>query len=109
MLAKHPSSPFDRPRWTEQDARVALAALERSGKSVSVFAAEHGLDPQRLYMWRRRLAGGERTTFQEVIVGPSLAASAFEVVLTSGVVVRVPSSFDGDALARLLEVLARAC
>jgi hypothetical protein len=44
-----------------------------------------------------------------VIVRPSLAASAFEVVLTSGVVVRVPSSFDGDALARLLEVLARAC
>jgi len=38
-----------------------------------------------------------------------LAASAFEVVLTSGVVVRVPSSFDGDALAGLLEVLARAC
>jgi len=49
-------SPFNRSRWTEQDARVALAALEHSGKSVSVFAAEHGLDPQRLYMWRRRLA-----------------------------------------------------
>ncbi len=56
MLTKSPSSPFNRPRWTEQDARAALAALERSGKSVRVFAAEQGLDPQRLYMWRRRLA-----------------------------------------------------
>jgi transposase-like protein len=109
MHTRHPSLPFNRRRWTEQDARSALAALERSGKSVSIFAAEHGLDPQRLYMWRRRLAGGERTTFQEVIVRPSVGAPAFEVLLASGVVVRVPSSFDGDALARLLEVLAHAC
>ena len=36
-------------RWTERDAREVLAALDRSGKSVSVFAAEHGLDPQRVY------------------------------------------------------------
>ena len=49
-------SPFDRPRWTEQDARAALAALERSGRPVREFAEEHGLDPQRLYAWRRRLA-----------------------------------------------------
>jgi hypothetical protein len=30
-------------------------------------------------------------------------------VLASGVVLRVPLSFDSDALARLLDVLARAC
>jgi hypothetical protein len=46
MPPKSPSSPFDRPRWTEQDARHALAAVQRSGKSVSAFAAEQGLDPQ---------------------------------------------------------------
>jgi transposase-like protein len=111
-------SPFDRRRWTEQDARVVLAALEQSGKPVRVFAEEHGLDPQRLYVWRRRVAEGDRTTFREVIVRPSSAASArdgdgspFEIVLASGVVVRVPPSFDVAALARLLEVLtqARAC
>ena len=49
--------PFDRLRWTEEDARNALKALHESGKSVSVFAAEHGIDPQRLYSWRRRLGG----------------------------------------------------
>ncbi len=35
-------SPFDRARWAESDARAALAALERSGKSVRAFAEEHG-------------------------------------------------------------------
>ena len=104
-------SSFGRLRWTEQDARSALAALQRSGKAVSVFAAEHGLDPQRLYSWRRRLGKAEPTTFQEVIVRPAARISVrdgdapFEVVLPSGVVVRVPTAFDATALARLLEVL----
>lgn len=107
-------SPFDRPRWTEQDARAALAALERSGRPVREFAEEHGLDPQRLYAWRRRLAGGERTTFREVVVRPSampMQGQPFEIAVPSGLVVRVPSSFDEEALARLLHVLtqARAC
>jgi transposase-like protein len=42
-------SPFNVPRWTEAQAREVIAALERSGKTVSVFAAEHGLDPQRVW------------------------------------------------------------
>jgi transposase-like protein len=118
MPTKPPSSPFDRRRWTEQEARVALAALERSGKSVGLFAAEQGVDPQRLYSWRRRLSdrlgGAERTTFRELIVRPSprtllgeTDATPFEIVLASGVVVRVPPSFDAAALARLLEVLVQ--
>jgi transposase-like protein len=73
-------SPFDRPRWNAEDARQVIAALDRSGQSVSVFAAEHGLDPQRVYLWRRRLgiagsAGAERSTFREVIVRPAAAPS----------------------------------
>jgi|HubBroStandDraft_1064217.scaffolds.fasta_scaffold199685_2 hypothetical protein len=57
MARQPPPLPFNRPRWTEREARAALAALERSRKPISVFAAEHGLDPQRLYSWRRRLGG----------------------------------------------------
>jgi Transposase len=113
MLSQRPSSPFARPRWTEQDARVVLVALEQSGKPVAVFAAEHGLDAQRLYAWRRRLGGAEPTTFQELVVRPSSEMSLgppFEIVLPSGVVVRVPTSFDSAALERLLTVLqAGAC
>jgi hypothetical protein len=55
------------PRWTERDAREVLGALGRSGKTVSVFSAEHGIDPQRVYGWRRRLGGAEGTTFQETV------------------------------------------
>jgi hypothetical protein len=104
-------SPFDRPRWNEADARAVIAALERSGQPVAVFAASHGLDPQRVYLWRRRLAGGEHTTFREVVVRPSMSAEAtpppFEVVLPSGPILRVPPCFDPDALLRLLHVLAQ--
>jgi transposase-like protein len=111
MPTSRPSSPFALRRWTREDAREVIAALERSGKTVSVFAAEHGLDPQRVYLWRRRLGNAEPTTFQEIVVRPSLSAhdgAPFEIALASGDVVRVPASFDQAALACLLDVLARA-
>jgi transposase-like protein len=107
-------SPFNAPRWTEGQAREVIAALAHSGKSVNAFATEHGLDPQRVYLWRRRVAGGDGTTFRELVVRPSATVSVaerngpFEVVLPSGVVVRIPASFDAVALVRLLEVLAQA-
>ena len=41
--------------WTEADARAVLAESERSGESVAVFAQRNGVDPRRLYRWRRRL------------------------------------------------------
>ena len=117
-MPKSPSgSPFNSPRWSERQGREVIAALAQSGKSVNAFAAEHGLDPQRVYLWRRRVAGGDGTTFRELVVRPSATVSVterngpFEVVLPSGVVVRIPASFDAVALSRLLEVLvqARAC
>jgi transposase-like protein len=103
-------SPFDRARWNEADAREVLAALDRSGKPVSAFAAEHGLDAQRVYLWRRRLGGAERTMFQELVVRPSAARDTqgvFEIVLATGVTIRVPASFDPIALSRLLGVLGQ--
>jgi len=117
-----PTSRFDslisRPRWTREDAREVIAALERSGQSVSIFAADHGIDPQRVYLWRRRLGEAERTTFREIVVRQPAAHfgavpqdAPFEIVLVSGNVVRVPPSFDAAALARLLDVMvqARSC
>ena len=90
MPTQRQGLPFHRLRWTEEDARNALKALEESGKPVSVFAAEHGIDPQRLYCWRRRLGRAERTTFRELIVRPTARVSVigkdapFELVLASG-------------------------
>jgi hypothetical protein len=113
-------SSFNRPRWTERDAREVIAALDRSGKSVLEFATAHGLDPHRVYLWRRRLGGPRpgkagHTMFQELVVRPREAVarvdeqdSPFEVVLASGAVFRVPASVDATSLARLLDVLGRA-
>jgi hypothetical protein len=44
MPTPSPRSPFDRARCNEEDAREVIAALDRSGQSVSEFAAEHGID-----------------------------------------------------------------
>jgi transposase-like protein len=107
MASSSTPSPFDRPRWSIDDAREVIVALERSGQSVGDFAATHGLDPQRLYGWRRRVgARAERATFRELTV-PS-ESSRFEVVLASGVRVRVPHDFEREALVRLIEALAQA-
>ena len=92
------------PRWTSDEAREVLAAQEASGLSVAAFAAQAGLQAQRLYVWRRQLAaeGGGAPAFVEVT---SAVAERMEVVLRTGHVVRVPNSFEPESLRRLLEVL----
>jgi hypothetical protein len=108
-----------RRRWTESEARQVLAAHQGSGLSASRFAAEQGLDPERLRRWSRRLQAmpkrgnsvRERPVgFSEVAVSggqvlPVQPVTAFEIVLGSGQIVRVGHSFDVDGLRRLLKVL----
>lgn len=107
MPTSRSMSPFQLARWSEEDARQVLDALARSGQPVSAFAAEHGLDPQRVYLWRRRLGtSAERTTFREVVVRAE-GSDRFEIVLRSGTTVRVPTGFDDDSLERLLAALLR--
>jgi transposase-like protein len=94
---------LSRRRWSSDDAREVLAAQEHSGLSVAAFAAQVGLDPQRLYVWRRRfVAEGGVPTFVELA---RTAGERMEIVLRSGHVVRVPDSFEPESLRRLLEVL----
>jgi transposase-like protein len=95
-------SVLTRKRWSEEDARKAIGALEESGQPVSVFAARHGLDTQRLYLWRRRLRQTRRPAFIEV---KPAAARHIEIELRSGRVLRVPEHFDAASLGELLEVL----
>jgi len=60
-----------------------LAAVDESGLSLSAFAARQGIDAQRLYYWRRRLAG------QQVV---ALPPPHFRGVLSVGLqaVVKTP-------------------
>ena len=90
-------------------------AADQSGLSGHEFAAEHGLKPQRLYRWRRRLdrAVGAPRTFEEVRVARAAVVvdddrtvdPRFEIELRSGRVVRVSPSFDETALRRLLAIV----
>lgn len=103
-------------RWTSTEASQALADLEKSRQTLTAFATAHGLDPQRLGRWRRILSATPGPVFEEI--SPTLLAAItpgdvvakgvqerFEIVLSSGRVVRVPASFDAGALRRLLQVV----
>lgn len=110
------SSPFTRRRrWRAEEAREVLAELDASGLELVAFAQRAGIDPARLKRWRRALASSQEAMFEEVVrvsEAPPLvvgvAAGWFEIVLTSGRVVRVPESFDASALGRLLLVVEGA-
>lgn len=117
-LSRISSTYRTRRRWTSTDAKDALAALAQSGLPVSVFAAREGLNISRLFRWRRQLGANALTTqtFEEVVhremdtpladgVTAQRERDRFEIVLRSGLVVRVAESFTPDALRRLLAVV----
>lgn len=97
-------------RWTESEARTALEALTASGLPLPAFAEREGLEAQRLYAWRRKLACVAAAT-------PAAATPAFveirgvvgrervDVVLPSGIVLRVSESIEPTALRRLADAL----
>jgi transposase-like protein len=98
---------------TRADRRKLLAELEKSGESVAGFARKLGVSPWTIYSWRRQEREGrangkeERPEFVQVRVAPRRDEPApLEVELREGIRVRVPSDFDGEALRRLLGVLA---
>lgn len=95
-------------RWTAAVARQVLAAWSASGLSRQEFAEKHGIHEQRLYNWQRRLAEaspGNDVQFRELAAPAVSVDPRLEVVLPSGVLLRVPPSFDASAVARLLEML----
>lgn len=110
------STYLKRRRWTAEDAKQALTALKQSGLSPSAFAAREGLDAQRLWRWRRQLGAPAATAFEEIVRHDAASGfdgetpapperERFEIVLTSGRVVRVPASFDATVLRQLLTIV----
>jgi transposase len=101
--------------WTEDEARRALKELDASGLTIAAFGRRTGIAEKRLRWWRKRLAAApaaRSTTLVPVRIKPAspTAASAppLEVVL-GDVVVRVPTGFDAETLARVLDVLDPGC
>jgi transposase-like protein len=97
----------------EQFWRQTLAAWKRSAQTAAAFAAAHGVSVASLYAWRQELArrDGERhppaPTFVPVHVVPE---PRVEVLLPSGLIVRVPAGAYAAAVAELVAALGgRPC
>jgi hypothetical protein len=104
--------------------RRALRQWRRSGLSVRVYCAEHGLTEALFYAWRRVIAKRDQEragvqakpvrrlesaksdapVFVPLRVIESRSAT-IEVVLPRGLVVRILRGFDAEALRQLLAVL----
>jgi hypothetical protein len=95
-----------------------------SGLSAKEFAAELDVSPNSLTFWKWKLrqpADAPRPTRKRAVAkcadapasflqlvptrSPQTTSGHFEVVLASGVVVRVPQDFDEPALLRLVRAL----
>jgi transposase-like protein len=86
--------------------REAVAGHRKSGLSVRAFCRERGLSEPNFYAWRRQLEERDQATRPAKFVPVQVVAEAvIEVVLPSGVVVRVPSSSEPTAVARLVTAL----
>lgn len=117
-----------RARWTREVWAERVEQWRRSGQPAATYAAQIGVNATTLGNWIRKLrqgdAGGSRQqrSREERTVGGSRSAAGvsfvelvaplepaaverFEVVLRSGVQLRVPAGFECGALRRLLDVL----
>ncbi len=103
------------PRQAEWASHVR--AWLASGEEREAFAVHEGVSAKQLGWWRWKLgemgvsldAGGDddEVTPPAFIELSAAASATIELLMPSGVVVRVPDGFDEDVLARTLAVLQR--
>ena len=111
MAGRNPRDPKLERRW-----RDLIARWERSDLTVRDFCADHSVSEPSFYAWRRELSARDREpgpvippvpTFVPVRVTPP---AGLEVVLPTGVIVRVPAGADPATVAQLVAALgARPC
>lgn len=111
-------------RTSRDEWRKRIERWRESGLTAEQYAAELGINAGTLKFWKYKLGRPERATAERrqakqpkaprvplplVEVRPAVvaAASGFELELSGGRRLRIPASFEADALGRLLAVLAR--
>ena len=88
-----------------------ITRWNNSGQSVAAFCAARGVSQASFYAWRKRLIARGKAPIASAPLPPSFAAVRVvpgipvEVVLPTGVVVRVPAGSDPAAVARLVAAL----
>lgn len=105
--------------------RRLLRLWQRSGRTIRDFCAEHEVSQPSFYAWRRVIAERDQqrrqfkadddvdphvpadgeASFVPVRILSEAACTAFEVVLNSGRVVRVPANFEAASLRQLLAIV----
>ena len=99
----------------EQFWRDTITAWKASGQSVRAFCAARGVNEATFYARRRELAHREPPATSTTPSGPSptfaavrvVLDPAVEVVLPTGLVLRVPVGADPAAVSRLVAALGR--
>jgi transposase len=119
-----------RRTWTAEQKRAIVAESLGSEQTPTEVARKYAISSGLLYSWRQQVLGGpvsvvtgSAPNFARVELGPALDASepvlpeipappppsrpdgVIEVVLPSGVLVRVDATVDGRALRRVLSAL----
>ncbi len=99
-------------RETREQWRERVARWQSSGMTAGEFAARHGVSAHTLRHWAWKLgrASGEARALARVppmieVHARPVADDRFEIELGSRRV-RVPASFDADALRRVLAIVA---
>jgi hypothetical protein len=100
-------------RWSEATAGPILDAQEKSGKSLIRFSKEHGIDPMRVYRWKRRLRATSAVSTKPCFVPVKICSSpksteasgGLELVLANGRVIRIQGDFDAEVLRRVVSAL----
>jgi hypothetical protein len=95
--------------WDQRLARAALTAWRRSGLSMSAFARQRGLSPQRLAWWRTRLGSAEQVSLAPLVPVTVTAASAAVEIVVGDVRVDVaaPEAVSPTWVAELVDRLRR--
>lgn len=113
------AAPVRRRRRTPQEIATLVAEYRRSGLSQHAFATSRGISLSTFTNWLGRLRPGGalvRSVAQRLvpvrITGPRPwegSAERIEIVLRSGVIVRLPQRFDDAAVERLLGIVSERC
>lgn len=108
-------------RTSRDEWKKRIERWRESGLTAEQYAAELGINAGTLKFWKYKLGRPEtgtagrgqpkqsRVPLPLVEVRPAVIATAsgYELELSGGRRLRIPASFEADALGRLLAVLAR--
>jgi hypothetical protein len=88
--------------------RRSIAERERSGLSVREHCVRRGVKEAHFYAWRREIAKRDRAAAVTFVPLRVRAEAIIEVVLPSGVIIRVPIGVEATSVAPLVAALRAA-